>query len=90
MRVIKDEYVSVFRDCINETSRQEGYTLPEDIEAYVEEADNDDLASDVDGNVKTPLDKILSALDSILDDEAAGVYDMYGEDDLYEEEEDLW
>lgn len=35
MRVIKDEYVSVFRDCLTETSRQEGYTLPEDIEAYV-------------------------------------------------------
>lgn len=65
-------------------------TIFEDIETYVEEVDNDDLASDVDGNVKTPLDKILSALDSILDDEVAGVYDMYGEDDLYEEEEDLW
>ena len=65
-------------------------TILEDIEAYVEEVDNADLASDVDGNVKTPLDKILSALDGILDDEAAGVYDMYGEDDLYQEEENLW
>ena len=35
MRYINDEYVSVFKDCITETSRQEGYTLPEDIEAYV-------------------------------------------------------
>jgi len=35
MRIIKDEYVTVFRDCITETSRQEGYTLPTDIEAYV-------------------------------------------------------
>ena len=35
MRYIKDEYVSVFKDCITETSRQEGYTLPHDIEAYV-------------------------------------------------------
>ena len=65
-------------------------TILEDIEAYVEEVDNADLASDVDGNVKTPLDRILSALDGILDDEAAGVYEMYGEDDLYEEEEDSW
>ena len=35
MRYIKDEYISVFRDCLIETSRQEGYVLPEDIEAYV-------------------------------------------------------
>ena len=35
MRYINDEYVSVFKDCITETSRQEGYTLPEVIEAYV-------------------------------------------------------
>ena len=35
MRYINDEYVSVFKDCITEISRQEGYTLPEDIEAYV-------------------------------------------------------
>ena len=64
--------------------------IMEDIEAYVEETDNANLASDVDGNVKTPLDRILSALDSILDDKAAGVYEMYGEDDLYEEDEDSW
>ena len=35
MKYIKDEYVSAFRECLIETSRQEGYTLPEDIEAYV-------------------------------------------------------
>ena len=35
MRFIKDEYVTVFRECLIETSRQEGFTLPEDIEAYV-------------------------------------------------------
>jgi len=65
-------------------------TLYEDLDGYVEEVDNADLASDVTGNALIPLSKILSAIDSILDDEAAGVYDMYGEDDLYEEEEDLW
>lgn len=35
MKFIKDEYVSAFRECLIETSRQEGFTLPEDIEAYV-------------------------------------------------------
>lgn len=35
MRFIRDEYVTVFRECLIETSRQEGFTLPEDIEAYV-------------------------------------------------------
>ncbi len=35
MRIIKDEYVSVFRDCLTDTSLKQGYTLPDDIEAYV-------------------------------------------------------
>lgn len=64
--------------------------IMEDIEAYVEEADNDNLASDVAGNVKNPMEKILSALDGIMDDESAGVYEDYGEDEFYEEDEDLW
>ena len=64
--------------------------IMEDVEAYVEEADNDNLASDVAGSVKNPLDKILSALDGIMDDESAGVYDDYGEDEFYEEDEDSW
>jgi len=61
-----------------------------DVEAYVEEADNANLASDVAGNVKNPLEKILSALDGIMDDESAGVYEDYGEDEFYEEDEDSW
>ena len=64
--------------------------IMEDIETYVEEADNANLASDVAGNVKNPLEKILSALDGIMDDESAGVYEDYGEDEFYEEDEDLW
>ena len=65
-------------------------SIMEDIEAYVEEADNDNLASDVAGNVQRPLDSILSALDSIMDDESAGVYEDYGEDEFYEEDELSW
>ena len=64
--------------------------IMEDIEAYVEEADNANLASDVAGSVKNPLEKILSALDGIMDDESAGVYEDYGEDEFYEEDEDSW
>ena len=64
--------------------------IMEDIDAYVEEADNANLASDVAGSVKNPLEKILSALDGIMDDESAGVYDDYGEDEFYEEDELSW
>jgi hypothetical protein len=61
----------------------------EDINAYVEEADNANLASDVAGNVKNPLDKILSALDGIMDDESAGVFENDEDEDIYEREYDL-
>ena len=64
--------------------------IMEDVDAYVEEADNANQASDVAGTVQRPLDKVLSALDTIMDDEAAGVYEDYGEDEFYEEEEDSW
>ncbi len=64
--------------------------IMEDIDAYVEEADNANLASDVAGSVKNPLEKILSALDGIMDDESAGVYEDYGEDEFYEEDEISW
>ena len=65
-------------------------SIMEDVEAYVEEADNANLASDVAGSVKNPMEKILSALDGIMDDESAGVYEDYGEDEFYEEDEDSW
>ena len=61
----------------------------EDINAYIEEADNANLASDVAGNVKNPLDKILSALDGIMDDESAGVFENDEDEDIYEREYDL-
>ena len=64
--------------------------IMEDIDAYVEEADNANLASDVAGSVKNPMEKILSALDGIMDDESAGVYEDYGEDEFYEEDENSW
>ena len=63
--------------------------IMEDVEAYVEEADNANLASDVAGSVKNPMEKLLSALDGIMDDESAGVYEDYGEDEFYEEDEEF-
>ena len=60
------------------------------VDGYVEEADNANQASDVAGTVQRPLEKVLSALDSIMDDEAAGVYEDYGEDEFYEEDENSW
>ena len=63
--------------------------IMEDINAYVEEADNANQASDIAGNVKNPMEKILSALDGIMDDESAGVYEDYGEDEFYEEDEEF-
>jgi len=34
MRYVNENYISVFKDCISQTSEQTGYTLPADIEAY--------------------------------------------------------
>jgi len=62
--------------------------IMEDVDAYVEEADNANQASDVAGSVQRPLDKVLSALDSIMDDEAAGVYENDEDDEIYEREYD--
>ena len=63
--------------------------IMEDVDGYVEEADNANQASDIVGNVQNPLDRILVALDGILDDEAAGIYEEHGEDEFYEENENF-
>lgn len=34
MRYVNNHYISVFKDCITQTSQHAGYTLPEDVEAY--------------------------------------------------------
>ena len=63
--------------------------IMEDVDGYVEEADNANQASDIVGNVQNPLDRILVALDGILDDEATGIYEEHGEDEFYEENENF-
>lgn len=64
-------------------------TLYEELGEFVDNAENGNLSSDVTGNALTPLSKVLTAIDSILDDEVAGVYENYTEDDLYEENEEF-
>ena len=34
MRYVNGNYISVFKDCISQTSEKTGYTLPEEVEAY--------------------------------------------------------
>ena len=64
-------------------------TLYEELDEFVDNAENGNLSSDVTGNALIPLSKVLTEIDSILDDEVAGVYENYTEDDIYEENEEF-
>lgn len=60
--------------------------IGEDITAYIEECDNGNLSSDLTGNVGNPLEALLVALETIIDDKDAGVYDPR---EIYENPEDF-
>ena len=60
-----------------------------DIQEYIEDSDNGNLSSDLTGNVENPLESILVALDNIIDDKTAGIYDLDGENDFYIEDEEF-
>ena len=60
-----------------------------DIQEYIEDNDNGNLSSDLTGNVENPLESILVALDTIIDDKTDGIYDLDGESDFLEEDEDF-
>ena len=60
-----------------------------DIQEYIEDSDNGNLSSDVTKDVENPLETLLVALDTIIDDKAAGIYDLDGESDFLEEDEDF-
>ena len=60
--------------------------IGEDITAYIEECDNGNLSSDLTGNVGNPMEALLVALDTIIDDKDAGVYDPR---EIYENPEDF-
>ena len=62
----------------------------DDINEYADETESGNLSSDITKDVADPLEHILSALDTIIDDETAGLYEEYGEDDLLEDFEDSW
>jgi hypothetical protein len=60
-----------------------------DIQEYIEDSDNGNLSSDLTKDVAYPLENVLSALDTIIDDKSAGIYDLDGESDFLEEDEDF-
>jgi hypothetical protein len=60
-----------------------------DVQEYIEDNDNGNLSSDLTGNVENPLESILVALDTIIDDKAAGIYEDDGEDEFYGEDENF-
>ena len=62
----------------------------EDINDYMEETDSGNLASDMQKDVVGPLESLVVALDNIIDDKNAGLYEEYDGSDFYEEDEDLW
>ena len=60
--------------------------IGEDITSYIEECDNGNLSSDLTGNVGNPMEALLVALETIIDDKDAGVYDPR---EIYENPEDF-
>ena len=62
----------------------------EDINDYMEETDSGNLSSDLQKDVAGPLESLVVALDNIIDDKNAGLYEEYENDNFYEEDEDLW
>ena len=60
--------------------------IGEDRPAYIEECDNGNLSSYLTGNVGNPMVALLVALETIIDDKDAGVYDPR---EIYENPEDF-
>ena len=59
--------------------------INEDITAYIEECDNGNLSSELTVSVENPLESLLVALETIIDDKDAGIYDPR---EIYENPED--
>ena len=62
----------------------------EDINDYIEETDSGNLSSDLQKDVAGPLESLVVALDNIIDDKSAGLYEEYDGSDFYQEDEDSW
>lgn len=65
-------------------------TLIEELNDIVENEDNSNKASDIQRDVLDRLEYAASELDSIIDDENAGLYGDNEEDDFLEDSEDSW
>ena len=77
--------MATLKEIYNELDR-----ILEDINDYIEETDSGNLASDMQKDVADPLESLVVALDNIIDDKTAGLYEEYEGDNFYEEDEDLW
>ncbi len=64
-------------------------TIMGDVQEYIEIDAGGNLSSDLVRDVENPLEALLVALDNIIDDKAAGIYEERGEDDFYEEDEEF-
>ena len=60
-----------------------------DVQEYIEDSDGGNLSSDLTKDVENPLEILLVALDTIIDDKTAGIYEERGEDDFFEEDEEF-
>ena len=60
-----------------------------DIQEYIEIDASGNLSSDMQRDVENPLEALLVALDNIIDDKAAGIYEERGEDDFFIEDEEF-
>ena len=77
--------MATLKEIYNELDR-----ILEDINDYMEETDSGNLSSDLQKDVAGPLESLVVALDNIIDDKNAGVYEEYDGSDFYEEDEDSW
>ena len=59
--------------------------IGDDITAYIEECNNGNLSSDLTQDVENPMETLLVALETIIDDKDAGIYDPR---EIYENPED--
>tara|TARA_B100000214_G_scaffold259963_1_gene191885 strand:+ start:586 stop:816 length:231 start_codon:yes stop_codon:yes gene_type:complete len=62
--------------------------IGDDIDEYIEECENDQIASDVAGKVKKSIEHALFELNCIVDDEGAGLYEPVEDFEDFQEEED--
>lgn len=61
----------------------------EDVQEYIEIDAGGNLSSDMQRDVENPLEALLVALDNIIDDKAAGIYEERGEDEFFIEDEEF-